>query len=238
MNATSSIDGRILRSLRALFGRPGSLTLAWIAGPRRPYAGPIQLFFLANVAFVAAQSITGTNVFSSTLESHLHHQDWSSLAQRMVARRLEGRSIDLAAYEATFDRAVALYAKWLVIVMTIPFAALLPALFVRRPRPFAVHMVFALHIYAFLLFVYCGALAIAGLDMLFGGAGLASPRIDTILTVVNLSACAAYLYFAIGKVYALEGAPRVATSLVLAVAILVIALAYRFGLLVLTLNLA
>lgn len=237
LNAVSSIDGRLLRTLRTLFVRPGALTVAWVQGPRKPHVGPIQLFLLANVVFVAAQSMTGTNIFSSTLESHLHHQDWSGLAQRMVAKRLQSGPTTLEAYAPTFNRAVALYAKWLVILMAIPFAVLLPILFVRAPRPFVVHVVFAVHVYSFLLFLYCAALAISGIDLVCGGAGLESPRFDTILTLFNLSACTAYLHAAIGRVYGARGATRVVTSLILAVAILAIVLAYRFGLLVLTLRL-
>ena len=154
----------------------------------------------------------------------------------MLSKKLAAASIDVAVYEPIFDRAVALYAKSLVIVMTIPFAALLAALLARQRRPFAEHMVFALHVYSFLLFLYCAALAISGIDLLRGGAGLASPLIDTILTLVNLGACSVYLFMAIGTVYGLKGAARAVTSLVLAGAILGIALAYRFGLLVLTLR--
>lgn len=58
-------------------------------GVRKQYVAPFQLFLLANVIFFALQSLAGENIFSSSLESPLHHQDWSELAQSMVARRLE-----------------------------------------------------------------------------------------------------------------------------------------------------
>jgi len=237
VNATSSIDGRLLRTLRTLLTRPGALTAAWVDGPRKPFVGPIQLFLLANVAFVAAQSITGANIFSSTLSSHLHQQDWSPIAQRLVAARLAKSSTTLPAYEVEFNRAVAFYAKALIIVMTIPFAAILQALFVGKKRPFALQMAFALHVYSFLLFLYCAAIAISAIDLLRGGVGLDSPRLDTILTLLNVSATAAYLYVAVSRVYGAVGAARIVTSLVLATAVLLIALAYRFGLLLLTLRL-
>lgn len=235
-DAVSSIDGRLIRSLRAGASRPGSLTAAWVRGPRKPYLGPIQLFLVANVAFVAMQSITGANVFSSTLDSHLHHQDWSDVAQRMVGRRLAATGTTLEAYTPVFNQAVALHAKSLVILMTIPFALLLPVVFVRSRKPFAVHLVFAVHVYTFLLFLYCAALALSGIDMMRGGSGLTDPRLDTLLTVFNLAVCAAYLHQATGRVYEARGVWRIAASVILAVAILAITLAYRFGLLWLTLH--
>lgn len=237
VNAASSVDGRVLRSLRELLVRPGALTVSWIEGPRKPYVGPIQLFLLANVVFVAVQSFTASNVFSSTLDSHLHHQDWSSLAARMVADHVKARSTTIEAYAPVFDHAVAIYAKAFVIVMTIPFAAFLPIVFFRMRRPFFVHVVFSLHVYAFILLLYCMALAIVGVDVLCGGAGLASPRVDHTLTALNLAACAIYLYLAIGRVYGGGSAWRAVTSAALAVAILAIVLGYRFGLFVLTLRL-
>ena len=235
IDALSSIDGRLIRSLRVLVSRPGALTVAYVHGPRKPYLGPFQLFLLANVVFVAAQSLTGANVFSSPLESHLRHQDWSGVAQRLVAVHLESRQTTLDAYAPIFNQAVAFHAKSLVIVMAIPFAMLLPALFFRSRRPFVMHLVFAVHVYAFLLLLYSAALVIAALNVWRGGAGLESPGMDALLTVLNLAACAVYLHLAIREVYGARGISRVAASLALAVAILGIALAYRFALLILTL---
>jgi hypothetical protein len=237
-DAFSNIDGRLFRSLRAGASRPGSLTVAWVNGPRKPYLGPFQLFLIANVVFVAIQSITGANVFSSTLDSHLHHQDWSEVAQRMVDARLTSTHTTLEAYTPVFNQAVALHAKSLVILMTIPFALLLPVVFARTRKPFALHAVFAVHVYTFLLFLYCAALALSGIDLLRGGAGLADPRLDRLLTVFNLVVCAAYLHQATGRVYGAKGVWRIVASVVLSAAILAIVLAYRFGLLWLTLHVA
>jgi len=84
LKSTSSIDGRLFRTLRALLARPGALTVAWVDGPRKPYVGPIQLFLLANVAFVAAQSLTGSNVFSSTPDARRPAAALDSISQRRV----------------------------------------------------------------------------------------------------------------------------------------------------------
>src|SRR4051794_29653385 len=49
------VDGRVLRSLRALLRHPGNLTRAYAEGRRKPLIGPFQLFLLTNVAFFAVQ---------------------------------------------------------------------------------------------------------------------------------------------------------------------------------------
>jgi len=234
-HATSSIDGRLISSVRCLLTRPGALTVAYANGPRKLYLGPFQLFLVANVVFVAAQSLTGMNVFSSPLDSHLHHQDWSPVAQRLVAHRLEAAHSTLERYAPVFNRSVALHAKSLIILMTVPFSLLLPVVFFAKRKSFGVHVVFAVHVYAFLLFLACVSLAMAEIDVLCGGTGLESAWVDNALSAFNLAACAVYLYLATGTVYGAKGAARVIASLGLAVAFAAIALGYRFGLFLFTL---
>ena len=62
---------------------PGQLTAAFISGERRRYITPLALFFIGNATFVGIQSLTGTNVLSSPLNSHLHSQDWSPLRRSL-----------------------------------------------------------------------------------------------------------------------------------------------------------
>jgi hypothetical protein len=230
------IDGRVVRSVRALVARPGSLTQAYVEGRRKPFVGPFQLFLLANLAFFTAQSLSRTKIFSSSLDSHLHRQDWSGLAQGMVARRLAAAGTTLEQYAPIFDHAVVLNAKSLVVLMVLPFALLLPLVFLRSRRGFTVHVVFALHLYAFLLLLFCVSLAISTVDAHTGGAGLQSARIDNILTAMNLGACAIWAWFAAGRVYGGSAAARGVQSLVIAAAVLAIMLGYRFVVFAITLH--
>jgi hypothetical protein len=235
MKTVAGVDGRLVRSLRALLVHPGSLTLAYGEGRRKPFIGPFQLFLLANVVFFAVQSLTHTRVFSSSLDSHLHHQDWSALAQELVAGRLAATHSTLDRFAPLFDRAVVLHAKSLVIAMAVPFALLLPLVFFASRRPFSIHVVFALHLYAFLLLLFCAALGVAAVDVVFGGAGLASAPIDNVLTTLILAGATVYLYLSSATVYGVAGWRRIASSLLLALAVGVIVVGYRFAIFVLTL---
>jgi len=202
---------------------------------RKAYVAPFQLFLLANVFFFALQSATGENVFSSSLDSHLHHQDWSELAQSLVARRLEAAHSELAQYAPVFDRTVVLHAKSLILLMAVPFAALLPLVFLRAHRPFMTHVVFSLHLYTFLLLLFCLALLAAKGSALLGFGGLETPRVDNVLSIANLAACAIYIGLAIGPVYGATGSLRAAKGLLLAAAVGAIVLGYRFVLFLITL---
>lgn len=233
--ALGGIDGRVLRSLRLLLASPGALTLAYVQGRRKPLVGPFQLFFLANFAFFIAQSLTHTKIFSSPLASHLHRQDWADLAQQLVTRRLQTQRDTLAHFAPLFDQAVILNAKSLVILMVVPFALLLPLLFHAQRKPFAVHMAFALHFYAFLLLMFCAALGLVGVNVAFGGAGLESGLTDTVMTGINLALCAGYLFLAIDRVYATPPAWRAIQAIVLTLAMGAIVLGYRFAIFLITL---
>lgn len=235
LHAITSIDARVARTGWCLLRHPGRLTLAWTEGVRKPYVAPFQLFLVANVLFFALQSLTGTNIFTSTLDSHLHHQDWSELAQSLLAQRFEKTHASIELYAPAFDRAVVLNAKSLIVLMTMPFALLLPLVIVRGRRPFMAHVVFSLHLYTFLLLLFSAALVAARISAWLGGGGLDSPRVDTVLSVINLAACAFYLYVAIGPVYGARGATRVVQTLVLALAVGAIVLGYRFVLFLITL---
>ncbi len=229
----SSVDGRLLRSFRALLTRPGVLTAAYLSGSRKPYIGPFQLFLIANAIFFAVQSLSGATVFSTSLQSHLSAQDWSAFAQRLVTARLEASHIALAGYAPVFDHAVAVNAKTLVILMVLPFALLLLALFGRR-QPFVAHLVFALYFYAFLLLCFSALIALAALETYFGGAGLSSASIDKGLFAIMLLAGAVYLRNATTIVYDAKGSARALTVLVLTVAIAAGVLEYRILIFVIT----
>jgi hypothetical protein len=215
--------------------QPGVLTVAYVRGRRMPYIGPIQLFLIANVLFFAMQSLTNTNIVSSTLDSHLLNQDWRGVAQRLVSQRLEKLHTTVDLYAPIFNRAMVLHAKSLIILMVLPFAILLLIMFYRNRQPFVAHVVFSLHFYAFLLVLFCVSLVVVGVDLLLGGAGLNSARMDNTLSLINLTASATYLYIAMGTVYGASGASRGAKVVALAMAVAGILLGYRFVLFLITL---
>lgn len=235
LHALTSIDARAARTAWTLVREPGELTRAWTSGVRRSYVAPFQLFLIANVIFFGLQWLTGENIFSSSLDSHLHHQDWSDLAQSLLSRRLDATHASLQQYAPVFDRAVVLNAKSLILLMTLPFALLLPLFFLRERRPLMTHVTFSLHLYTFLLFLFCIALLAAKLSALLGFGGLDAPMVDNVLSVANLAACALYLYFAIGRVYNANGRLQPAKAILLALAVAAIVLGYRFAVFLITL---
>ena len=233
--ALTNIDGRLLNSFRYLLTRPGALTVFFLEGRRKPFIGPVALFLVANVLFFATESMTRGLVFSTPLDSHLHAQPWSPLAQTLVAQRVAALQTTLDAYAPRFDGAIALNARSLVLVMTVAFAILAAVVFRRGKHPFAAHAAFSLHLYGFMLLVLCVGMAIEGAGMRVGGAQTPSPLLDAILSTVLLLVCGVYLFLAIGTVYRWRGPARVMASIGLTVGVAAIVLGYRFALMLLTL---
>jgi hypothetical protein len=75
----------------------------------------------------------------------------------------------------------------------------------------------------------------AQIGALVGLGGLDSAPVDTVLSVINLAACALYVYLAIGPVYRASGAMRAIQACVLAIAVGSIVLGYRFAVFLITL---
>ncbi len=233
--AIVSVDGRLVRSVSCLLRHPGELTRAYMRGQRKPYIAPLQLFLVANVLFFAMQSMSGEKILSTSLAGHLQNQVWSPIARRLVTDRLQATHRTFDGYAPVFDRAVALNAKSLIVLMAVAFSASLPVLFHRSRQPFVTHAVFALHFYAFLLLVLCGALTLTLADVRLGGAGLRSDGFDHALSLFILGVCAVYLWVATGAVYRAAGATRVLKVAVLVVGVAGIFLGYRGALLLITL---
>ena len=208
LHAATSVDGRVLRTFRRLLLHPGTLTRAYVDGQRKPYATPFAIFLIANVLFFTVQSLTHVSVLGSTLDSHLHLQDWKELAQLLLDRRLQATNTSLAAYAPVFDRAVVVNAKSLVILMVLPFAGLLALLFLGRRRRFMVHLAFSLHLYAFLMLLFSLAVLFAAAVAALGGPGLESAAMDNGLSLFNLVASGIYIHAALGPAYDVAGASR------------------------------
>jgi hypothetical protein len=231
----STVDGKLLRSSRAILTGPGTLTAAYIRGDRRRFLGPVARLLFANALFFGMQSLPGANVLSTPLQSHLHVQDWQDIARSLVSSRLNSTHETVATYAPRFDQAAAFNAKALMILMVLAFAPIPALLFRVRHRAAGAHVVFALHFYAFVLVLLCVSIAIAQFELMMGGGGLQSPFVDNLLSLFNVTICAVYLYLAIGPAYAASGARRYLATAILAVSVAALFLGYRFVIFLITL---
>jgi hypothetical protein len=169
VEAMTNADARLYATLRALFLQPGLLTREFMAGRRRPYLGPLQLFLLANfIFFVTLQAGWGGNVFTTDLTDHRTQPLYGAVAGMKIEEQLgplpdrrTGESVqewvtswtdDQRDYRERFNSASPRYANSLIILMVPLFALMLRLL--RRRTLFVRELVLSFHFYSFLLLAF------------------------------------------------------------------------------------
>lgn len=230
LNVVANLESPIPRSFFALLSRPGLLTSAYLAGRRKRYLKPLQLFVLCNVIFFFAQPLTGFNTLTTPLNIHMNAMPYRQRAQRMVRAELERRQMPLDDYRVRFDAVIQNQAKSLVIVMALMFAFVLLPLYWRR-RFLVEHLVFAIHFYSFFLLLLL-AQRFATLPFLRAarrfGVMTEEYNFDFTFTFIFLTLCGVYLYFALRRVYRQGRAMTLLKCITLAFFVAVIIQTYRF----------
>lgn len=230
---------RWLNTLRALVFQPGRLTADYRDGRRQPWIAPLSLFLTINLIFFIGQSLTGLNVLSIPLESHLTQQNYSEPAQRILARRLEARPIDRARFDDRFQLQQETLSKATAIAM-VPLLALASwLLFLPRSTalPWRTHLVYALHFYAFMLLfltVFFALLAPALLAWRALGLPFAPAMLDNVASTFEAGAIVVYHFVASGRVYGGPAWRRLLAACCLVVAVLVALYLHRFAIFAIT----
>ena len=163
----ANADSRIWRSVRSLFLQPGYLSEEYLAGRRRPWLGPVQLFLICNVTFFLLLHFLPLHVFTTRLSDHLFAHPYGRWILGMEARpgvtfrALVQDQEAFRAYANTFNTVTAGPAKSLIILMIPGVALLLHVLHATRRRYFVEHLVFATHLFAVVVMAIVVALITA-----------------------------------------------------------------------------
>lgn len=154
----TSADGRMWRSLRALFV-PGKLTEEYFAGRRGLYLRPVRLFLIANVVFFFLLTAFGaTSVFLGKADVQRGSDLYGSHAETWLAQAASEAGVEQAVYDAAFDQRSGTLSTTLI-GLIIPGLALGLGLVLFWTRASAVrHLVFATH---YLTFALAGTVAFA-----------------------------------------------------------------------------
>lgn len=232
----TSLDGKAARTFWTLVRRPGLLTADHLAGKRGRYLRPLQLFLVVNVLlFVAAPK---TPLFSYSLANYERFAPPSpALVRSLVARATPiGDRVAEAEYSRVFNDRVETQRKSLILLFAPALAALLHLIFRRRgpadvnsehvPRQPGEHLVFALHLLAFIWLGLIGWGAITAVSAWRPLAGLGAMAAAVTLMLLLL-AMPVYVFQATRRVYALSTMRALALTAVLAVAFVGLLVAYR-----------
>ena len=240
-------DNNLLRTAKLLVTRPGQLTAEFMAGRRKLYLGPLQIFLIMNLLLFLLESYIPHGPFAptlkeitysgqpSSLEKVTHSGAPGTLAQRMVAAKLAAGQISPDNLEEKFDHAVKLNSKSMVIIMVPMFALGLALLQIRQRTFFVRHLVFAFHFYAFVMVFGC---SLDIFETLLNHLPWYGFKIfaEHYLFVVTFSVVFVYLLSAVSRVYQQSRPMAILKTSFLSVLVFVILYIYRFILFVVTLH--
>jgi hypothetical protein len=228
------VDGRLWATLNLLWRRPGQLTAEHAAGRRRPYLGPFQLFLAVTLVFFLVQLLSGLTLASVPLESHLRHQSYSPIARDIYAAAVARHGSGPAAADAFaehFEPRERTVAKSLLVLLVPVLALATSLLFVRRRVSGPTHVVFALHFVTAMMVFLSVAFPLLSLALrIFARAGhpVDFDAVDTVFSWLEFGAIAAWFWFAVPRVFGIRLPARVASVIVLSVAVPFMFHAYRF----------
>ena len=226
----TNFDFKSLRALTALVTRPGLLTRDYLAGRRRVYLGPVQLFVIVNIVFALA----GPSTFRTPLAVQEHDPPFPAFKRALVVSAMAERARPRDEFRRSFDDAAGLQAKTWVFAM-IPLLALVTAALYGFRRVFFGHLIFATHFLAFMLAWMLGSALVIRWGVHLTGAQLTAPDWDTVMSLLTLAGLAGYLLPALRRVFGDGWPAAVARTLAVTVLIYPIILAYRFLLFFVTL---
>lgn len=238
----SPVDSKIFRTLRALVTKPGLLAQHYFEHGRSRYTKPLTLFVALNVVFFFVQPYTGLLRYSYAQYTNPSSEAGARRAQLVTAKLARTRESPQT-YQARFDLTLQQQKKSMLIFSVPLLAGVMLVLYAGRGRYYAEHLVFSIHVYAFLLifmaFIVTAAFSI--LLLLLSHAGSTAQRMTamleteaTLVVVVN-AGLAAYIAFGLRRAYGDRPLPATLRAIALSVAVLVILLVYRDALFYLTL---
>jgi hypothetical protein len=232
----TNMDSTVGRSFASLFVWPGHLTAEHYLGRRRPYLDPVQLFLICNLVFFAIASLGSGGPFTTSFGDQLRHHPYSPLLQGLPTGEgttfgeLLNDPVAFESYAQTYDAMTQVLAKSLIVLMVPVWSLLSWLLYGRSARFYAQHLVFALHVWAYLLLLFClVGIAISGVRALAtqGGLLLSWQVWDLVTSVLLAVMVTVYLAEAGRRAFSQPLRWTVPKALVLTVAILPIAWVYR-----------
>jgi hypothetical protein len=144
----SDLDSVLLRTLRTLMLRPGQLTVDYLAGRRARHYSPFKLYLLVSALYL----LLGWEAYNEMQGMS------ASLRQDPAFEWLRGDARTDGPFVAEWIERTAEFMAYARFVSVAGVALVVGWLFRRPKRPYAAHLIFALHYYAFDFAVYSALL--------------------------------------------------------------------------------
>lgn len=205
-------SNKVLRTLAAMIVRPGLLAIAYLAGRRGTYLGPLKLYLTFSALYF---------LFAWSVLSEVRGGSAQRIAQHPVTvSTAKQRGLDPKTFADKVQEKAEKYASALRVFSVLVSGTFLAALYFRMKKYYAEHLVFSLYYYSFdffskslfaLLFLVCAAIGfklpalvldffypIALIYLVFALRRVYQQKWPmTVLKAVVLFACETLLFFAV-----------------------------------------
>ena len=204
---TSVEHSKLFHTIWAVLFRPGFLTNEWIAGRRRLYLKPLNLylgiFALSLFAFSVYKPVSMYNL--DNLLAQEQNRESSKVFDRFAAKKHLTRDVLLDRISEKWQRYISLSP----LLIVAGFAIVLRLVFLFSPRYFVEHLVFSMH------FVTFSTLTVVLLWPVYFFIGIKQGGANYLVAIVKWLVDIVYLYFAVRAVYGLASWRTLLASLLL-----------------------
>jgi hypothetical protein len=168
LHETVHVDGKIWRTLRTLFARPGLLSVEYCAGRRNRYVNPTRMLVTAIVTYAlltqggllvtlqlgpVTLSTAPTKVrVGETIADTVSRLDRFGALARLLAKKEQSADLTSESAADKFHRKLEGFSEPLSFTNVLLLAFVLYAFFHRRRPLFVEHGVFSMHLVSFVLF--------------------------------------------------------------------------------------
>lgn len=112
----TSLDSKLLRSVKSVLVQPGSYTRSWAQGPRKRIMKPLALFLLFNFIYFFAPL---NDTFKTTLFAQYDMMPYSSHVKSRVDAKLQEKQITFKEYEAVYNPKTESAAKSMLLLFAV-----------------------------------------------------------------------------------------------------------------------
>jgi hypothetical protein len=202
------IDGKLLRTLRLLFLRPGMLAWEHVVGRRQRYVGPLRLYVIAFVLHAALAAFLAGH--GPSLSEHIRNGDPTQLLARLAASRSQVNWNDSELRASLSERG-----RWFseigTMLIFLAIAALQKLVFLRSGRRYLEHVALALNVVSFYIVILL--LAEVGIGI-FGRSHFVDYDVNA-QTWAGLTLLPVYWFLAIRRFYGLQPLPTLFGALIM-----------------------
>jgi hypothetical protein len=138
----STLDGRILRSVRRLFLSPGFLTTEHFEGRRVAWVSPIRLYLIFSVCYFAISSFTGASPLNVNLRDTGDNDEETRQAIQKLGFSTEGEM------QRVINQTLTTWIPRAMFLLVPVFAWLVSRVRRRSGRKYPHHVIFACHVFA------------------------------------------------------------------------------------------